>query len=246
MGMALARKLTNDGDVVTVMESESQLGGLATWQDYGGFFWDRFYHVILPTDRHLIRFISEIGLADDFEWRRTFTGFFVEGNLHSISSNMEFLKFPLLSLFAKARLAWAMVYCSRVENWQRLEQEPVEQFLLRISGREAYEKLWKPLLLAKLGENFQRVSAVFIWSYIKRLFSARDKSASASCAGPTAVISIAVLLLSFGSSLAALTSTWLVRISPAAVVASTETTIITSILWPAARSPRSQATVPPV
>jgi protoporphyrinogen oxidase len=34
------------------------------------------------------------------------------------------------------------------------------------------------LLLAKLGENYKRVSAVFIWSYIKRLFSARDSSAS--------------------------------------------------------------------
>ena len=34
--------------------------------------------------------------------------------------------------------------------------------------------MWKPLLLAKLGENYRRVSAVFIWTYIKRLFSARD------------------------------------------------------------------------
>ena len=32
-------------------------------------------------------------------------------------------------------------------------------------------------LLAKLGENYRRVSAVFIWSYIKRLFSAREGSA---------------------------------------------------------------------
>jgi protoporphyrinogen oxidase len=38
-------------------------------------------------------------------------------------------------------------------------------------------------LLAKLGENYARVSAVFIWSYIKRLFSARDRSASAESLG---------------------------------------------------------------
>src|SRR5690606_29936370 len=29
----------------------------------------------------------------------------------------------------------------------------------------------------KLGENYRRVSAVFIWSYIKRMFSARDSAA---------------------------------------------------------------------
>jgi protoporphyrinogen oxidase len=37
--------------------------------------------------------------------------------------------------------------------------------------------MWKPLLLAKLGEHYRRVSAVFIWTYIKRLFSARDATA---------------------------------------------------------------------
>lgn len=181
--MALAYRLGKDGQQVTVLEADSQLGGLATWHDFGGFDWDRFYHVILPTDRYLIPFVSEIGLADQLEWRRTYTGFFVDRTLHSVSSRMEFLRFPLLSLLSKARLAWTMVYCSRIDDWQSLEKETVESFLLRTSGRETYEKLWKPLLLAKLGENYRRVSAVFIWSYIKRLFSARDKSANAEQLG---------------------------------------------------------------
>ena len=53
----------------------------------------------------------------------------------------------------------------------------VEEFLVRYSGRATFEKMWKPLLLAKLGENYRRVSAVFIWTYVKRLFSARDAAA---------------------------------------------------------------------
>ncbi len=40
--------------------------------------------------------------------------------------------------------------------------------------------MWKPLLLAKLGESYRRVSAVFIWTYIKRIFSARDSSAQSN------------------------------------------------------------------
>lgn len=182
-GMALAHRLVRDGQNVTVIESDRQVGGLATWHDFGDFIWDRFYHVILPTDRHLIGFISDIGLSEHLEWRRTYTGFYVDRKLHSISSNLEFLKFPLLSPVSKARLAWTMLYCSRINDWKKLESESVEHFLLRVSGQETYEKLWKPLLLAKLGESYKRVSAVFIWSYIKRLFSARDKSASAEHLG---------------------------------------------------------------
>ena len=91
---------------------------------------------------------------------------------------MEFLRFPPLSLWSKFRLALTILYCSRINNWKRLEKITVEDFLLRHSGRKTYEKIWKPLLLAKLGENYKRVSAVFIWTYIKRMFSARDSSAS--------------------------------------------------------------------
>jgi protoporphyrinogen oxidase len=178
MGIALARRLASAGHQVAVLERDRQPGGLATWHDYGTFFWDRFYHVILPSDSHLIDFVGDLELSDALQWRRTYTGFYVDKRLHSISNNYEFLRFPLLSMFSKARLAWTMLYASRIDDWRRLEKVTVEDWLIRVSGRATYEKMWKPLLLAKLGDNYKRVSAVFIWSYIKRLFSARHSAAS--------------------------------------------------------------------
>ncbi len=183
MGMALAHKLSADGHIVTVIEHSDKPGGLATWHNFGAFTWDRFYHVILPSDRHLIGLINDLGMSDHLQWQRTYTGFYVDNKLHSISSNMEFLKFPLLSLTSKIRLGFTMLYGSRINNWQKLETQSCEQWLRRVSGNETFEKLWKPLLLAKLGPSYKRVSAVFIWSYIKRMFSARDKSASAEQLG---------------------------------------------------------------
>jgi protoporphyrinogen oxidase len=176
MGLTLAYRLSQQGHQVSVFESNPQLGGLTTHHDYGAFIWDRFYHVILPSDTHLINLLKEIGLEDQLQWRKTLTGFYVNQQLYSISNTLEFLKFPPLSLIGKIRLAFTLLYGSRIKNWQKLEQITVEDWLLQISGKETYEKLWKPLLLAKLGESYKRVSAVFIWSYIKRLFSARDSS----------------------------------------------------------------------
>lgn len=177
-GLALAQRLTQEGHSVNVFEREKQPGGLATYQDHGDFVFDRFYHVILPTDRQLISFIEDIGLGDKLCWRTTLTGFFVDRKSYSVSNAFEYLKFPPLSLWSKMRLAFTIIYCSRIENWRRLEKISVEDWLIKTSGRATYEKLWKPLLLAKLGENYRRVSAVFIWTYIKRMFSARDSSAS--------------------------------------------------------------------
>ena len=177
-GLVLAQRLTEAGIAVSIFEREEQLGGLATYQDHGEFIFDRFYHVILPTDRHLISFVEDIGLGDELCWRTTLTGFFVDRKIYSVSNALEYARFPPLSLWSKMRLAFTILYCSRIDDWKKLEKIGVEEWLIKLSGRRTYEKLWKPLLLAKLGENYRRVSAVFIWTYIKRMFSARDKSAS--------------------------------------------------------------------
>lgn len=177
MGLALAQRLTRQGHTVTVFERERQIGGLTTWYDYGPFTWDKFYHVILPTDAYLIHFLEDIGLGDRLRWARTLTGFYVDRQFYSMSSALEFLRFPPVSLLGKIRLALTILYCARINDWHRLEQIPVADWLRRLGGVATYEKIWKPLLLAKLGDNYQRVSAVFIWSYIKRMFSAREGSA---------------------------------------------------------------------
>lgn len=177
MGLALAQRLTRQGHVVTVFERERQIGGLTTWYDYGPFFWDKFYHVILPTDAYLIRFLEDIGVGDRLRWARTLTGFYVDRQFYSMSSALEFLRFPPVSLLGKIRLALTILYCARINDWRRLERISVADWLRRLGGVATYEKIWKPLLLAKLGDNYQRVSAVFIWSYIKRMFSAREGSA---------------------------------------------------------------------
>ncbi|NJO12645.1 MAG: NAD(P)/FAD-dependent oxidoreductase, partial [Gammaproteobacteria bacterium] len=177
MGLALAQRLGASGHAVSVFERATQVGGLATWQDFGEFVWDRYYHVILPSDAPLIRFINDIGLGADLRWAATKTGYYVDHQFYGLSNNAEFLKFPPLSLWSKFRLALTILYCARISDWRRLEKVPVQEWLTRTSGRATFEKFWKPLLLAKLGENYRRVSAVFIWSYIKRLFSARDGSA---------------------------------------------------------------------
>jgi protoporphyrinogen oxidase len=176
MGLTLAYRLSQQGHQVSVFESSPQLGGLTTHHDYGSFTWDRFYHVLLPSDTYLLGLLKEIGLESQLQWCKTLTGFYVDRQLYSISNTIEFLRFPPLSLLGKLRLAFTLLYGARVNNWHKLEQITVEDWLVRLSGRATYEKFWKPLLLAKLGESYRRVSAVFIWSYIKRLASARDST----------------------------------------------------------------------
>lgn len=177
MGLVLAHEISKTNTTVKVFESDTQLGGLATHYDFGNFIWDKFYHVILPTDSFLIDLIKDLGLEENLQWRRSMTGYYVNKKFYSISSSKEFLLFPALNIFDKFKLAFTIFYGSKIKDRKKLEGISVKDWLVKMGGKRTYEKFWSPLLKAKLGDNHDRVSAVFIWTYIKRLFQARSSAA---------------------------------------------------------------------
>ena len=173
LGLTLALRLQAQGHQVTVLEGAAQAGGLAAPQSLGGVTWDRFYHVILMSDRHLRGLLQELGLEDQLRWGTTRTGFYTDGRMYSLSTSLDFLRFPPLSLLDKARLAATILYASRIEDGRRLELIPVAEWLERWSGRRTFERIWLPLLKSKLGENYRVASAAFIWAIIARMYAAR-------------------------------------------------------------------------
>jgi protoporphyrinogen oxidase len=106
-------------------------------------------------------------------WVETRTGFYTDGKFHSLSSTLEFLRFPPLGLLQKLRLGATIFYASKLRHWQKLEHVAATDWLTRLSGKKTMEKIWLPLLRAKLGENYKKVSAAFIWAIIARMYAAR-------------------------------------------------------------------------
>jgi protoporphyrinogen oxidase len=173
LGMTLADRLSRAGQRVTLLEAVDHLGGLADAWQLGDVTWDRHYHVTLLSDNHTRQLAAELGLGDAYDWRVTRTGFYTDGRMHSMSNSWEFLKFPPLGLIDKFRLAGTITYASRIKDWKSLENIPVADWLRKLSGRRTFEKIWLPLLKAKLGDNYKQTSAAFIWSTIARMYKAR-------------------------------------------------------------------------
>lgn len=173
MGMTLAHRLANEGKEVTIFEAAPELGGLASPWKMGTVEWDKFYHVILLSDFRTRNILKDIGLDNEINWVETKTGFYTDGKLYSMSDTIEFLKFPALNLIDKFRLGLTIIVASRIKDWKRLEKIPVTTWLKRWSGKNTFNKIWLPLLRAKLGESYKKTSAVFIWATIQRLYGAR-------------------------------------------------------------------------
>ncbi len=174
LGQALALRLQKAGKRVTLIEAAPELGGLAMAQQVGGITYDKFYHVILPFDKRTLALLDDIGLGGDVEWRSTRTGFFSEGRLMPLNGALDYLRLRSIGLVTKMRVAYLLMTAGRIRDGEPLEQVSVQDWLTRWCGKAGYEKLWRPLLRAKLGDNASRASAAFIWSSIRRLYLARQ------------------------------------------------------------------------
>ena len=176
-GIAAALYLSEAGHAVDLYEANDHIGGLSDSYTWDGITWDRFYHVVLSTDSHLMGFLRELGLGDELFWQKTKSGFYGDGKLVSMSSMRDFLSFPFLSLWEKFRLGSGILTSIGIQDAEKLDRIYVREWLTRVFGRRVYERIWDPLLRSKLGEARHRTSAGFIWATITRLYGARSGEA---------------------------------------------------------------------
>ncbi len=177
MGLKVAEELAAKGQHVTVAEAAPTLGGLTSAWRLGDINWDRFYHVTLLSDSVLRDQLRKLNLEHEIEWVETKTGFFAGGTLYSMSNTLEFLRFPPLSLIERLRLGGTIFLASKIRDFRGMERQSVESWLRRWSGSGAFEKVWLPLLQAKLGDAYRQTSAAFIWAHTQRMYKARRSGA---------------------------------------------------------------------
>jgi len=176
-GTAAALALARSGRYrVTLFEKGGGLGGLCASVPIGQTTADRFYHVILPSDRATLAFLGDLGLEGEVEWRPSRAGFFGRGRLVSFASITDFLRFPFLSPWAKLRLGWGIFRTSRSASPGGPGEPAALEWLNRRFGRTVTANFWDPLLRSKLGDARERTPASFMDATIKRLFGARDRT----------------------------------------------------------------------
>jgi len=100
MGLAAAFQAVRDGHDVTVLEADTQPGGMAAHFDFGGLSIERYYHFICKTDYPTFELLRDLGIEDKLRWRDTTMGLYVQGKLHNWGNPVALLRFPGMSLMS--------------------------------------------------------------------------------------------------------------------------------------------------
>jgi len=167
-GLTAAYYLAKSGHKVTVLEKESQLGGLASGFRNTTWKWhlESTYHHLFTNDRHIISLLHTLGLKDKLIFKRPITASLWEGNMYQLDSPIHLLRFPGLSPVDKFRTAILLGFLKCFPFWRVLENITAEQLLTSIGGIRSYKTIWEPLLYGKFGTLAPEVAASWFWARI--------------------------------------------------------------------------------
>jgi len=168
-GLAAAYDLSRAQHHVTIFEGAPAVGGLAAGFKAPHWEWtlEKFYHHWFASDAAILGLIKELGWSDDVLFPRPITAVFYDGKFYAFDSPAAVLKFPGVPFVDRVRFGIVALYLRLTPAWQPLEKVTADAWLSRWLGRRAYERLWKPMLVGKFGEeNLPIVNMAWFWARI--------------------------------------------------------------------------------
>ena len=174
-GLAAAYQLTSLGIGVTVLEADTEVGGLAGCFEVNGERLEKFYHHWFVNDAHIMQLIKDLGSADNIIHRPTRTGMYFANNFFKLSSPLDVLRFKPLKYVDRIRLGAMVLRARAVKDWRALESLTAQQWLSQLGGDAVYKVMWEPLLRGKFGAHAPDISAVWFWNKLKLRGGSRDR-----------------------------------------------------------------------
>ncbi len=175
MGVALAYFLVKSGEQVTILEQSLHLGGLNDELKFDdGLVAPRYQHALMPSDTVLRNLCLELGLQDELIFQSARAGFVTQDTIYPMSNIFDFLSFPVLGLRDRFRLGRMILQTRGKSNWRDLDSVSAKDWLIRVGGVAAFERIWRPLLEAKFDGVYDNISATYIWAWLNRMSSIRQ------------------------------------------------------------------------
>jgi protoporphyrinogen oxidase len=178
-GLAAGHRLAEAGHVAHVYERWPGLGGQAATLDVGqGHLLERYYHHLFTSDRHISELYEELGMPNELEWRPSSVAFFVGGRSWPFNGPLDLLRFRPLSLPRRLRMGLAVVLLQRRgHDLRAFENQTAQQWVVRAMGKDAWDKIWGPLLRGKFGDRATDISMAWLWSKLRMRRQIRGEEA---------------------------------------------------------------------
>lgn len=165
-GLAAGYTLSKLGHNVTIFERDDKPGGLAVGFSKKNWDWtlESHYHHWFTNDKSALNLAREI--KHEVIIKRPKTSSFVDNAIYQLDSPISLLKFPKVNIIDRLRMGTALAFLRYNPIWKPLENFRAETYLKNFMGKKAYQKLWEPLMINKLGKYAKDVSLAWFWARV--------------------------------------------------------------------------------
>lgn len=179
-GLAAAYDLARARHEVIIFEAEPTVGGLAAGFKDPAWDWtlEKFYHHWFYSDDDVLDFIAELGHADKVYFSSPTTSLWHDDEIIPLDSPfmgsgllgrvVNILGLNAIPIFARLRLGAAGFIVSKIPNGIGFESQTANSWSERWVGKVAHNLLWRPMLIAKFGEYFDRVNMAWLWARLNK------------------------------------------------------------------------------
>lgn len=165
-GLAIAKRLIENGCTVEIFEESNEIGGIAKSIDIEGTKLEKHYRHIFKSDKYVIDLIKELGIYEKLKWPETKMGYFTDGLIYAFGTPITLLTFKPLNFLDKLKFGFCIINIKLIKNYKKLEKVTAEEWIKSRYGKNVYEKVWEPLLISKFGENKDKISMAWLWGKI--------------------------------------------------------------------------------
>ncbi|MEZ4593101.1 MAG: NAD(P)/FAD-dependent oxidoreductase [Chloroflexota bacterium] len=165
-GLSAAYDLLAAGHEVTLFEASEQVGGLATGFQDENWEWplEKFYHHIFETDAAIIGLAEALGIQEKLFFPTPRTSILYEGKIYPFSNPVDWFKFPGYNVVNFLRFGVVGAFIRFTKFWRYLEQHTAVSWTRRFYGQKIYDVSWKPLLIGKFGDYYDKVNMAWLWA----------------------------------------------------------------------------------
>ncbi len=173
-GLTAAYVLSKKGYEVELFEEAATVGGIAEAVKIDGFYLEKYYHHFFKSDKHIISLLEELGIGSELLWLESRMGYYTDDMAYEFGTPQSLLKFKPLSIMDKLKFGISVLRLMGIKDWRPLEQVTAKNWLVENAGVNAFEKVWKPLLVTKFGEQYDSISMSWFWGKIRLRGSSKE------------------------------------------------------------------------
>ncbi len=182
-GLSVAYFMAKQGHKVTVFDPADEVGGISGFFPVEGTSLEKYYHHIFSGHDELIALMHELGVGDKVYFQKTKMGFYFEGHIYPFASAKDLLSFTPMKIIDRMRLGLSSLMMMQVKDWRTMEEKSALEWLRVYSGKESCRIIWEPLLRMKFGNDYDRISAAWLWNRVVDRKKAKGNSTEKEALG---------------------------------------------------------------